>query len=384
MPWLKTATGSHTPASSTPTAVEAARARIPLWPALAIAAGLLAGTVAAGGPPEAVQEAHGPAERGATGPSLEELSRQLEAEGLSGRMHGADTTLDGYVFTWRDPKNFFHSFNFSMVPGNGRVRDQLTGLERHQAVTIRGRLIPNPSPQPHVRVEELEPGEKWDPGLEATPLAPAPDVMASLSDRGRIPALVHAVGPDGGLLVIEHRDAVLPVVVPDDAARAEVASLYRGDRIELQYQMQGRPGLPPHLVIDAASGNGAAPLVVTDRIRDQHETRRTVEGSLVLFPKSPVLQRTIYGIEERGPDGLHRYFTLFNFDDALDQARIEEMLSSAWKKREGGLREARNKYVHPEVRVRATGRISNPDPNQANPTILVGSRDITHTLPPNQ
>jgi hypothetical protein len=36
------------------------------------------------------------------------------------------------------------------------------------------------------------------------------------------------------------------------------------------------------------------------------------------------------------------------------------------------------------VRVRATGRISNPDPNQANPTILVGSRDITHTLPPNQ
>jgi hypothetical protein len=102
-----------------------------------------------------------------------------------------------------------------------------------------------------------------------------------------------------------------------------------------------------------------------------------VEGNLVLFPKSPVLRRTIWGVEERGPNNLHRYFTIFNFENQEDQSKIETALQTAWSSTGDGVKDARNKYVHTGIRVRVTGKVNNPAHNQANPTLVTTANQVT-------
>jgi hypothetical protein len=310
--------------------------------------------------------------------TLDDLARQVQADGLKGTMHGANHQLGTYVFTWWAPGSFFENRNFSLVPGSEAVRAKLATLERHQEVTVRGRMVRNPSSQPHILVEALEPGEKWNPGVQATvPAGPRPDLKQRLVGKKRIHALVHALDTEGGMLVVEYQDEVLPVVIPQDpAVKEKVETLYRGDRIDFRFRIRENPSRPLHLAIDPDGGSGGEPLVVTDAIKEQHGKERTVEGNLVLFPKSPALRRTIYGVEEKGPDGLNRYYTIFNFDDLRNQARTDAMLSSAWNSVREGIVDGRNKYIHTRVRVRVAGRVNNPAQNQANPTLVTASSRV--------
>jgi hypothetical protein len=310
--------------------------------------------------------------------TLDDLARRLPDEGLRGTMHGANHETGAYVFTWWDPDDFFRNLNFSLIAGSDAVRTAFGALDRHQQVTLRGTLVRNFSTQPHIRVEALTPGEKWDSGIRTTaPAAPPVDLERALRGRTRLRAMVHALDEErGGMLVVEFAGEVVPVVVPEDAAlREQVKSLYRGDRIEFGFRIRRSPDRPPHLELAGGNGNRAA-LAVTDRIREQHGQERTVEGRLVVFPKSPALRRTIYGVEEQGPDGLHRYYTIFNFQDLKDQDRTDAALKAAWQKAGNGFLDGRNKYVHPTVRVRVTGRVNNPAPNQANPALQTDSSRV--------
>lgn len=311
--------------------------------------------------------------------TLDDLARQVESDGLQGTMHGARHPLGTYVFTWYHPEDFFQSRQFSLAPGSEEVARQLADLDRHQQVKLRGRFLRNGAAQPHIRVEVLTPGPKWDPGVKVSPAPEAVgDLRKSLPREGRIPAMVHALDEAGGMLVIEYADAVLPVRVPPDAAlRKAVGNLYRGDRIEIAYRVAEFPRRPMHLELRPGADGERAALVVTDRIAAQHEKQRTVEGQLVLFPKSPVLSRALWGVEEKGPDGLHRYFTIFNFDDLKDQGKIETLLDGAWKGTPEGVIDGRNKYIHTGVRVRVSGLASNPSKNQANPTLVTDSTQVT-------
>lgn len=308
--------------------------------------------------------------------TLEDLTRRFEGEGVKGLIHGARHAQGAYVFTWYHPEDFFESRQFSLAPANPEVARALTALERHQQVTLRGKLLSNGAAQPHLRVESLSPGAKWDPGVKVAAPSPIPDLTKALKPRGRIPALVHALEETGDVLVIEALGAVIPVRVPaDPKLRETVGALYRGDRIELSYRVAERPGIPLHLELQAEGDRPA--LKVIDRIVAQHEQMRTVEGQLVLFPKSPVLTRALWGVEEKGPDGLHRYFTIFNFQDLNDQGKIQTLLETAWKGTPEGVVDGRNKYIHTGVRVRVTGKVSNQAKNQANPTLVTTSAGVS-------
>ena len=308
--------------------------------------------------------------------SLEELAVRAGKEGLRGTMHSANHQLGTYVFTWWDPASFFNSINFSVEPTNPQAASALEGMERHQEVVIKGALVRNGS-QPHLRAESVEPGKKWSPGVRVDEPRETNDVNKWLRGRKRAEVLVHALSEDGGMLVVELRGEVVPVQVPPDAAlREAVSKLYRGDRIEIRYRIAERPVVPMHLVLTAGEKESEPALRVLDAMKEQHGTTRTVTGRLVLFPLSPVLKRTIWGVEERGPDGLNRYFTIFDFKDAEDQKRIEALLQGAWDAKTDGVRDARNKYLHTRVRVRVTGEVSNPAPNQANPTLMTTSVNV--------
>lgn len=310
--------------------------------------------------------------------TLEDLGVMVRTEGLKGTMHGVRPDLGYFVFTWRHPRNFFANRDFSAYPANSEVAEKLGAMARHQTVVVHGRLVQNPSSQPHLVVESVEPGEKWSPGLAAAPRTIHPmDVRRDFRKPRRIRALVHALAADGGMLVVEYKDEVLPVQVPvDPALRKAVGALYRGDRVELRVQVAERPESPAHLSLAPDAKNDRPAVVVTDAIHIQHDQVRTVEGRLVLFPKSPSLNRSIWGVEDRGPDGLHRYFTIFNFDDAKDQALIDAKLQAAWDGR-GDLLDTRNKYVHSRARVRVTGKVNDPAQNQANPTLVTDAAKVT-------
>ncbi len=311
--------------------------------------------------------------------TLDDLARQVESDGLKGTMHGARHPLGTYVFTWYHPEDFFQSRQFSLAPGSEEVARQLSTLDRHQQVTLRGRFLRNGAAQPHIRVETLTPGPKWDPGVKVSPPpAPVGNLRETLPREGRIHAMVHALEETGDVLVIEYQEAVLPVRVPQNAAlRKAVGNLYRGDRIEIAYRVAEFPRRPMHLELLPTTEGERSALVVTDRIAAQHEKQRTVEGQLVLFPKSPVLSRSLWGVEEKGPDGLHRYFTIFNFEDLKDQGKIDTLLDGAWKGTPEGVIDGRNKYIHTAVRVRVSGLASNPAKNQANPTLITDSTRVT-------
>jgi len=313
-----------------------------------------------------------------------DLDLLASTTGLKGTMHGAKPVSGTYVFTWWSPKGFFENLNLSLVPTTPEVERQLAGLERHQAVVVWGKLVRVTPGQTHVRVDRVQPGEKWSPGVtaEVIPRKPSEDLTRKLARKKRVDALVHAVAEDGSALAIEYADEVLPVQVPPtEALRKQVAGLYRGDRIRFRCSLAKYPVRPAHLLIAADPKDTRSPLDVLDAIHDQHEHERTVEGDLVLFPKSPVLNRSIWGVEERGPGGLNRYFTIFNFDDAKDQAKIDSVLQAAWDSSAKGVKDARNKYVHTRVRVRVTGKVNNPAANQANPTLVTHAAQVEVTRP---
>ncbi|MCC2670797.1 MAG: hypothetical protein K0Q72_3268, partial [Armatimonadetes bacterium] len=293
--------------------------------------------------------------------TLDELAERVGKEGLRGSMHGANHALGTYVFTWFDPADFFQSVNFSLVPANPQAASRLAELERHQEVLIKGELVRTPASQPHLRVDTVEPGKKWSPGVRVDEPADRQQNLGKwLRGKKRLEVMVHAIAADGAMLAVEFRGEVVPVQVPADTAlREAVSKLYRGDRIEIRFRIAERPVTPVHLLLTPGERENEPALRVVDAIREQHGQVRTVTGKLVLFPRSPVIRRTIYGVEERGPDGLHRYFTIFNFKDLADQDRIDALLQGAWDSKTSGALDGRNKYIQTKVRVRVTGEVNN-------------------------
>ncbi len=308
--------------------------------------------------------------------TLDELTVTARGPGLRGRMHGVAPGQSVFVFTWTRPGNFFENHNLSLVPVSPAIREALASLDRHQEAVVRGVLKQGYGSQPHLMVEAVEPGEKWAPGVPvAVRRDPPRDLARNLAGKSRLTALVHALALDGGMLVVEWRTFVIPVQVPE-TLRAGVAALFRGDRIRFRFRVASQPREPVHLTLDPDLTGDRRALEVLDSIHEQHDQERTVTGRLVLFPRSPVLRRSIWAVEDRGDDGLHRYFTIFNFSDAKDQDRTDALLQEAWTAHPEGVSDGRNKYIHTRVRVRVRGAVSNPAPNQANPTLVTTSEQV--------
>jgi hypothetical protein len=313
----------------------------------------------------------------ACAPLPAKLEREIRAgRAVEGEIHGAFPDLELYVFTYRNPENFFEFVEVSLVAPTAELAAELAALRRHDRVRIRGGRMDNRSNQLHVELSALEVVSKY----EASPPIPSYEYQASIPDdlRGNSSELflVHAVNAGGSVLVVEHGDVVLPVYV----SRPELTrALARNDVVRLFYEIRSRPDRPVHLQLQDIE----QPVEVIESVTALHGQPAAIEGPLVMFPRSPQVRFNVFAVLQELPGNTQRQYTLVNFDSPETFETIRTKLQSAWDAAgPGSTMSGRNKLISTKVRVRATGTFNQIDPNQANAQIVLAGPDSIEVLAP--
>ncbi len=305
---------------------------------------------------------------------IKKIEADLKGAGLKGHIHGAAHDLRQYVFFYRDPNDFFSHEAFSMIPTTPAARAALKEVERHDLVLLRGEIATNPSAQKHLLISDIQIVDAYDSGINVakhTRQAKFPDdLRATKSFVG----MVHAVAAGGEILVMEYKDAVIPVFVSE---KAHSKNLFRGDKVRIHYTLQSNPRAPVHLNLDPAVSK---PIEVIDSIAQQNGKALTLEGQLVFFPKSPQLLFGVYAIQVTDADGLKRNHTLVNFDDMQVFTEIRRKLEKIWNAKSASIEDGRNCFVNPQIKIRAVGKGHVVSPEQANPQILLDGPDAVNEI----
>lgn len=297
---------------------------------------------------------------------LSELEKHLQGDGLKGWVHGATESLNLYVFTYREPGNFFSHREFPLVPGNETVERTLQKLKRHDEVVLKGNFLANQAPITHIWVSHIDLINSYEsPTPAPEPYPYKAQLPEDLFSHKEIFAKVHAVANEGKVLVIEYKDAIVPVLVGNPAL---TQGLFRNDKVRLEIEVRDFPSKPTHVALNLQT---STPLVVTDRMVDWHGKTGFVEGPLVLFPKSPQVSFNVFAVQVADEQGILREFTLVNFDDSKVFEQIREKLQQLWDSESKGIENGRNKLIHRNVRIRAEGVFNVVDPGQANPQVLL-------------
>ena len=302
------------------------------------------------------------------GINLSNLGNELEKTGLLGEIHGAVPEENMFVLSVRDPDNFFKFQNFSVIPGNQKTQEILKEVRRHDQVCLQGKLVDNPSPQPHIVVKSAVIMESWDGLAGYENYEYQADIPAELKYKNNATFKVHAINNEGKILVVEYKDKVLPIFVQNTELTKD---LYRGDLIDISYKIQTWPMEPTHLNLNL---NTESPIKIVDQLVKQHETERKLRGNLVKFPQSPQIKFDVYAIEVI-TQGLPRYYTLVNFEDAKEFEKIREKLTTIWNNKLDTVQTGRNFLVNPNIIIEAEGKINMISPQQANPQILLENAD---------
>lgn len=305
---------------------------------------------------------------------LAQVEQELKGAGAVGWVHGAVGDRSLFVFTYRNPDNFFDYVDMSLTTQSAEVLAQLKSLGRHDRISVKGSFLDNPSPQKHIDATEITIVEKWNSGIETQPYdydAKIPDELLSQSSAE---FLVHAIGGGGKILVLEFKDQIVPVYV----RKPELAQgLYRNDVVRVHYRIAKDPDRPTHLRIDDTA---AQPIQVLDSILALHGKPADVEGALILFPQAPGIRFNVFAVQQVLRAGLKRQFTVLNFDNPEVFRQVREKLQTAWDQFPSEFDNGRNKLVHRKVHVRVKGIFHEIDPNQANAQILVDSPDQIEVL----
>ncbi len=303
------------------------------------------------------------------------LERALQAgRAVEGEIHGAFPDLSLYVFTYRNPENFFDYVEASLIATSPEIGAKLAALRRHDRVRIEGVRADNRSQQMHIELRSLEVVTKY----EASPAIPAYEHQASIPNdllgKDNELFLVHAVNAGGSVLVVEREDVVLPVYV----LRPELTrDLARNDVVRLYYEIRSRPDRPVHLELKDVE----RPVEVVDSITALHGRPAALEGALVLFPKSPQVIFNVFAVLQELPGNAQRQFTLVNFEDPAKFEAIRNKLQAAWDAAgPDAAVSGRNKLISTKVRVRVTGTFNQIDPNQANAQIVLDGPDALEII----
>jgi hypothetical protein len=180
--------------------------------------------------------------------------------------------------------------------------------------------------------------------------------------------LVHAVAAEGRVVVLEYKDAIVPLPV----RRPELTrDLYRNDRVRIHYKVKSEPSRPLHLVLN---DEHPAPVEVLERIVEKHGKAADLQGRLVMFPRSPEISRDVFALHTPLADGSSRQYTLVNFESREIFDAITEKLTKAWQANPTHTN-GRNKLLSSSIEVRAKGTFNVVDPNQANVQILLKSAE---------
>ena len=165
----------------------------------------------------------------------------------------------------------------------------------------------------------------------------------------------------------DYKDAVVPIFVHNGEL---TKGLYRNDVVKLTFNIQEYPDRPVHLNLDETASK---PVEVIDSVKALHGKPASVEGALILFPKSPEIIFNVFAVQDVLPSGVKRQYTLVNMDDPAVFRQIREALQKAWDRHPGEYVNGRNKLVSTRVRVKVTGTFNEVDPGQANAQILLPS-----------
>lgn len=298
----------------------------------------------------------------------ETLRDEMQTNGLIGRIHGVATPWDMVVLSVRDQDNFFEHREFSLIAANPLVKQVFQDIHRHDQLCIQGRELSNPSPQPHVLVKYAQVQEKWDGLADFPEYEYQVKLPGSLRRKTQLVGKVHAVAAEGKILVIEYQDGVIPIFVKSPELTKD---FYRGDIIQLDYTLQRHPPRPTHLQLNQEV---ETPIVVLDAIAQWHNQPKTLSGHLVKFPKSPQIQFDVYAIDVE-TQGIHRTFTLVNFEDPDTFQAIRDKLAHIWDEHQDTVKITRNALINPEITLEATGLINVVSQEQANPQILLETVD---------
>jgi hypothetical protein len=308
----------------------------------------------------------------ALGVDMTLIEKQLTTTGVEGWIHGGFAAPGYYVFTYRNPEDFFDYVEMSLITEDAAITrqlDDLDKLKRHDKIRVKGEFLKNPSPQKHIKAHSIEVIQTYQNPYPMEDHIYSASVPADLAGKSSAPFLVHAVAGDGHILVVEYNDVVLPVYVKN----AKLAQgLFRGDVVELKFKVREEPDQPLHLSLEEKDPE---PLKVIESIRSIHGKKGTLEGALILFPKSPEILFNVFAVQQLLPGGLNRQFTLVNFDSPEEFAKIRNKLQNTWDQHPGEYTNGRNKLVSKVIRVKATGTFNEVSENQANPQILLDSAD---------
>ena len=307
------------------------------------------------------------------GLNMAELAQELNHTGLIGRIHGAAAESSLYVMSVREPNNFFNHREFSLIPTEPSTINQLQQANRHDLVCVQGDFIANPSPQHHIALKSVQILEPWQQSQEFEPYQRQSNLPAEIKAHTSLIGKVHAIGKDGKILVIGYQDLVIPIFV---SATEFTQGLYRGDLVELHYQIQSHPNQPIHLRLDSTANE---PIKVLDAIANWHGQSQTFTGKLVKFPQSPQLKFDVYALEVETLD-LKRYFTLINFDDMAEFTKIRQKLAKIWDDNQQNAIAGRNMLINPQVVLEARGIGNIISTEQANPQILLDSAEQVQQL----
>jgi hypothetical protein len=312
----------------------------------------------------------------ARGVDFGKIKSQLEGKGVQGWVHGAVDPIDQFVFTYRTPGHFFDHAEFPLIPKSEEVRKALAKLQRHDKVEIRGSYFENGAPIRHILVRELEVKKKYEPEVQAGPYQHETNLPEALIGETEVIGNVHAVAAEGKVLVVEYKDAIIPVPIPE-ALIELTKGMYRNDKVRIRFKFQDNPDRPTHLTPDMSVPE---PIKVLEHIVDINGKTGTLEGNLILFPKSPEIIFNVFAIEQINADGFTRQFTLVNFEDEAAFTAIRTKLQKLWDDHPGAIVNGRNKLVNRKVRIRVTGTFNQVDPGQANPQVLLAGPEAITVL----
>jgi hypothetical protein len=298
---------------------------------------------------------------------VNQVQRDLQGQGSVGWIHGAVTSQNLYVFTVRNPQNFFDYAEFSLISDSVLIQNLFSSLDRHDQVRIKGDFLDQPIPQKHIDVQSIEVLTPYKSGFATQPYHHEAQIPEELEKNTEANFLVHAIADDGAVMVLEYKDAVVPVFVKNPSL---TKNLYRGDLIHLKYKIQKKPSEPTHLNIDETQDR---PLQVLESIVNGHGQKITLQGRLILFPMSPEIRFNVFAVEQPLQSGLKRQYTLVNFDDPVLFQKIRESLQAAWDRHPTDYVNGRNKLVSQAVQVKVTGIKNEIDPSQANPQVLISN-----------
>jgi hypothetical protein len=303
------------------------------------------------------------------GIDLKEVEELLKNNELEGWVHGAAHHFGHYVFTYRG-KSFFNHVELSMIPASANARQAFGNLKRHDKIRIGGQFARNRSPLKHMLIDELEVIEPYTdsrPGQYQYSV----DLAKELEDATYIYGSVHTASPDGAIVVLEYKDAIVPLFVRREH-RAQTKDLYRGDKIKVEVTTESMPHRPVH--VSTRKGVEIAVKVI-DHMVYCHDKPQTITGELILFPKSPQLSFPIFAIRNEDENGIVRNWTLVNFEDAAVFTAIREKLTKAWDEHRSTVKDNRNSLINSKIRITANGIMNVVSPNQANPQILLKTVD---------